>query len=694
MAMLKGSFNRLLASVQTAKGVGPATAAKLRARGIQTLEDVLFFLPTRYQDRRTVTPLAGLTAGEEAVVSGRITAGKVFGSPGRPKRFQLTLTDDSGRLTVTWFNARQAQARGMAEGQTLTLVGRVGEYQGQLTMNHPEVVPDPGDDASGVGRFVPVYRDIPGVSDRVFRRLVRTVVDHDLVRAESPLPRSVIADQSLLDLDQAFERVHFPGDETDIAPDGPPRRTLIFTELFLHQACLATARRNALQNAAPRVTGFDDIRREIAAGLPFELTGAQHRALDGLAADLALNRPMNRLLQGDVGSGKTVVAAVALIAAARAGVQGAMMAPTEILARQHYQAIKPLADSQRLTLALLTGSTPAPERKSILEALARGAIRLVVGTHSLIQQTVEFKRLGLAVVDEQHRFGVAQRASLGAKGEGVHALVMTATPIPRSLALTLYGDLDVSIIDEKPDGRQAVVTRLLPRSRLERAWQAIDNAAGQGLQSFVVLPAIDSGPDLASVEERYTGLKSALPKLNIGLIHGRLDRQEQVRVMAAFTTGELDVLVATTVIEVGVDVPRAALMIIEDAERFGLAQIHQLRGRVGRGDSPAACLLVSDAGGASRQRLKTLEETDDGFAIAEADLKLRGPGEFLGRRQTGMPDFRLANLVTDTGLLARARKAAFDLVKADPDLEKAEHRILADIVARRLKSLALPLVTG
>jgi len=678
--MLRGSFQRLLASIQTVKGIGPATARKLRARGLETLEDALFFLPLRYQDRRSLTPIGRLAPGGEAVVKGRIVSLKK-GLKGRHPA-HLVLADQSGRVTATWFGLSAAAFEGLAQGQELTLAGRVDTFQGRPVLVHPEMV-NPKDEAAELGRFVPVYRDIPGLSARSFRRLIRTILKGELGRLDSPLPAGLVEQEGLLDLAEAFRRVHFPQAEEEASLDGLPRRTLTFTELFLFQAGLALSRREHRDRRAPALETFDQVRRRVAAALPFNLTRAQERVLDELARDLAQARPMSRLLQGDVGSGKTIVAVVALLAAAGSGRQAALMAPTEILAEQHYRRLAPQAEAAGVSLGLLTGRLGARERRECLQGLAEGRIGLVVGTHALIQDKVSFERLALVVIDEQHRFGVMQRAALSNKGLNPHLLVMTATPIPRSLALTLFGDLDVSVLDEKPPGRRQVITRLLRPSRLDRAWRAIQGAVDRGLQAYVVLPAIEPGEGLVSAEERYAQLRAALPGLRFGLIHGRLDKEAQSQEMRRFAGGEVDVLVATTVVEVGLDVPRAALMIIENAERFGLAQIHQLRGRVGRGGSEAACLLISEASGPSRQRLKLLETTDDGFKIAEADLQFRGPGEFLGTSQTGWPDFRLANLMTDSRLLDRARRAAFGLIQGDPGLEAAEHAGLKEILNRR-----------
>ncbi len=682
--MLKGSFNRLLASIQTVKGVGPATAKKLRARQITTLEDALFFLPVRYQDRRDVTAIADLVPETEAVVSGRIVGVKRAGGR-RQQRLHLTVADETGRLTATWFHFNPAAGANLVQGAEVILAGRVDEYKGRACLLHPEIVP--ADDAAGLGRFVPIYRNIPGLSSKVFRRFVKSIIDDELGRLESPLPARLIEEEGLLELKEAFGRVHFPEDEEDVSPSGPPRRTLNFTELFLFQVCLAKARRERSERRAEPLTAFDEVRRQVTRALPFELTAAQRRVLDELGRDLTGSRPMNRLLQGDVGAGKTVLAAVALLAAGRSGLQAALMAPTELLAGQHYNNIKPWADEAGVRLGLLTGSVTGRKRREALHGLADGRLQVVIGTHALFQEAVAFARLGLVVVDEQHRFGVAQRAALGDKGLNPHRLVMTATPIPRSLALTLYGDLDVSVLDEKPPGRRQVITRLLPPQRIQRAWQAISGAVSQGLQAYVVLPTIEPGEGLASAEERFAELKrDILPDLKLALLHGRMDKDAQAAVMSEFVAGRIDVLVATTVVEVGLDAPKAAVMVIENAERFGLAQIHQLRGRVGRGGTTAACLLISAGDGRARQRLKMLEQSDDGFAIAETDLAFRGPGDFLGERQTGWPDFRLANLLTDSRLLLKARRAAFDLIEHDPELADPEHRVLKEIVHARLVS--------
>ncbi len=685
--VLKGSFNRLQASIQTIKGVGPVTAKNLRARQIETLEDCLFFLPVRYQDRRQITPIRDLEPGQEAVVAGRIVSLKK-GRPGRHP-LRVTIEDETGRLVGTWFHFHRGTLERLEGRGQVILVGRVDEFKGQATLVHPEMIASQ-DASAQLGRFVPIYRDVPGVSAQKIRSIIQTISRRQLDRLKSPLPRWVIDQHHLLDLNLAFRRVHFPENEIEASINGPPRQTLIFTELFLFQAGLALSRHARRLKPAPILEAFDQTRRQVTAGLPFSLTRSQERVLDELAADLTSGRPMNRLLQGDVGSGKTVLAAVALLAAALSGRQGAFMAPTEILAEQHLGRLGPLSQRAGVFLSLLTGSTSPSERRTLLADLAAGRPGLLIGTHALFQDRISFTDLGLVVIDEQHRFGVLQRAGLRGKGANPHVLVMTATPIPRSLCLTLYGDLDISILDEKPPGRQEVVTRVLSPQRVGRAWRAIKNAVAQGLQAYVVLPAIEASEGLSSAEERFAQLKEIMSGIRLGLLHGRLSKDDQVQTMARFAEGQIDVLVATTMVEVGLDVAKAAVMVIENAERFGLAQIHQLRGRVGRGGSPAACLLISEAAGQAAERLKLLEETEDGFKIAEADLNFRGPGELLGARQAGWPDFRLANLVTDARLLKEARQAAFELIRRDPDLNAPEHEVLNDLLTRRwLRRIAL-----
>ncbi len=679
--MLKGSFNNLLVSVETVKGIGPATAAKLRDRRIETVEDALLFLPSRYQDRSRVTPIRELLPGTEGLIRGRI--GKISkGRPGLRRMISLQIKDETGTLNATWFGL-PGMGR-FKEEQELILFGRVDEYRGGLSLVHPEVIADL-EDASHSGRFVPVYRAIPGFSSKQFRKIIGSILNGELGRLESPLSPDLIEEEGLLALDQAFRRVHFPETGDDAALSGKPRRSLIFTEMLLFQVGLALSRRERDRVKAVPIPGFRAVRERVEALLPFDLTSAQKRVLTELKEDLSRSRPMNRLLQGDVGSGKTVVAAVPLLATALAGRQAVLMAPTELLARQHLAELSSLASPLGLEVELLTGSLDRSRARECLAGLAEGRVRLAVGTQALIQEGVRFKDLGLAVIDEQHRFGVFQRSGLTAKGEGTHLLTMTATPIPRSLALSVYGDLDLSILDEKPPGRKTAITRILPPRRIGRAWQAVQGAVGQGLQAYVVLPAIEPGEGLVSVEERYADLRKRFPEFGIGLVHGRMDREEQAGVMERFASGSLDVLVSTTVVEVGLDVAKAAVMVVENAERFGLAQIHQLRGRIGRGGTKAACLLVSGDTGGGRDRLKVLESTDDGFLIAEEDLRLRGPGDLIGTRQAGWPEFRVADLIADPGLLSRARRAAFDLVARDPELKESQHRVLAEIVDQRLR---------
>ena len=672
--------------------MGPATAKNLRTRQIETLEDALFFLPVRYQDRRRIVPISQLQPGQEAVVAGRVARRKESPIPGR-RLMRMSVADNSGRIEATWFHFKPVVFSRYQPNEEILLFGRVEEYKGRPVFVHPEIIP-PEEAADQTGRFVPVYRDIPGVSPKKFRRVIKSIVETELGRLDSPLPDWLIQAEGLADLDEAFSRVHFPQSEEDASLDGRPRQSLTLTELFVFQAGLRLSRQRRLERRAEPMAAFDRARQEATARLPFSLTTAQERVLDELGRDLARPHPMSRLLQGDVGSGKTVLATVAMLAAALSGRQAALMAPTEILAEQHFGNLTPLAEALGLKVALLTGSLAPADHQARLDDLAAGKTQLAIGTHALIQDRVAFDRLGLVVIDEQHRFGVLQRAALGQKGDNPHLLYLTATPIPRSLSLAFYGDLDISVLDQKPPGLKPVVTRLLPPRRIERAWQAVERAVAQGWQAYVVLPAIEpkegSGLELATAQERFDHLQQALPHLRVGLLHGRMDKERQVETMRLFASGRVDVLVATTVVEVGLDVAGAAVMVIENAERFGLAQIHQLRGRVGRGGSEAACLLISDAEGDSLDRLRILEETDDGFRIAEADLKARGPGEVLGTQQAGWPDFRLANLMTDSRELVRAREAAEELIRRDPDLIQPEHQPLAEILSRRRIRSLLP----
>lgn len=671
-------------------GVGRRTAQRLARLGLATAGDLLWHLPRRYEDRSRWKRIAGLLAGETATVEAEVVEAEEVRTRSGRALVRATVADGTGRLEVVFFN-QPFRLQQLRPGRRLLLSGRVEEGYRGLRMDHPEVEFLEGDDDVPVhtARIVPVYPATEGMGQRFLRGLAWRVVGPLAERVPEILPPALRRALDLPDRATALRDIHFPPDEERLEA---ARRRLAFEEWFVMQIALARARgqKRELPGRAHRPDGPRLAR--FMASLPFELTPAQLRVIDEIRRDMESPRPMQRLVQGDVGSGKTVVAAWALVKAAESGAQGALMAPTEILAEQHARRLRELLRPAGVEVALLTGSQPAAERESVLAGLATGAIPVVVGTHALIQEQVRFADLGLVIIDEQHRFGVRQRALLQDKGRVPDLLVMTATPIPRSLALTLYGDLDLSVIDQLPPGRKPVRTVWLRERQRRRAYDLLAARVAAGEQGYVVCPLVDgSAEENGSGEEAAKAVKPwaeyiarRYPRLRVGILHGRLPGAEKERVMSLFEQGRLDVLVATTVVEVGVDVPNATVMIIEGADRFGLAQLHQLRGRVGRGAKEALCVLVADPRSEEgRHRLEAMCRTQSGFEIAEIDLRLRGPGDFFGTRQHGLPALRVADPVRDAGLLRQAREAARALLQRDPELRLPEHAALRQEVLNR-----------
>jgi ATP-dependent DNA helicase RecG len=659
-------------------------AAALARLGISTARQSLWYLPFRYDDFSDLRPLAELVPDEKQSARARIDSIRV--EPGfgrRPQRVIAQLSDDSGTAEAIWFGRRYVERR-LREGDEIVVSGKVTQRGWRPQFTSPEFSPA-GHESIHTGRVVPVYRLAAGVTQKRLRELLARILDFALPAVEDPLVPEERDGLPLLA--EALRAAHFPEEAGDVTP---ALDRLAFDELLALQLTLAQARAARDHLRAPALTVSDATRREIIAGLPFALTGDQAAAVDAIAADLAAERPMRRLLQGDVGSGKTAVAAVALATAVRAGWQAALMAPTEILARQHHSGLAPLLDTLGVRAEFLSGSLSAPRKRAIHDAIGGGMAEVIIGTHAVISQAVEFPRLALAIVDEQHRFGVGQRAAFQAKGAGgePHLLALTATPIPRTLALTVYGDLAISTIREMPPGRTPVRTEIRDRGAMPKIEAFLAAEAAEGRQAFVVVPLVTESEALqaASAEAELVRLREAQPGLSIGLVHGQQRADERDETMTRFAAGKIDVLVATTVIEVGIDVPNASVMVIEDAERFGLAQLHQLRGRVGRGTHRSFCILVSDAGDdLARRRLEVVRASHDGFAIAEADLELRGAGNLLGTRQSGLPPLRVASLFDPRHLrlAERARDLADRLVAADPDLagRPALARLQADFTA-------------
>jgi len=671
------------APVTVLSGVNRGYAEKLARLGVRTIRDLVYLFPRRYDDYRNLKPINRLEYGETATVIASVWDAGVRRTRGGMPLFTATLSDGSGMLQCTWFN-QPYLADKIKPRMQIVVSGQVEEFLGRLTFQSPDWEPLERE-LLHTARLVPVYPLTEGLSGRWLRRLMKRTVDYWAPRmvSEEFLPESVRASANLMDLSSALSHVHFPDDWSDLER---ARERLAFDELFLLQ--IGVLRQRQLWRSVPgRAFKLDlTVVERFIGTLPYPLTGAQKRALEQIIADLQSGLPMNRLLQGDVGSGKTVVAAAAILAVTAAGAQTALMAPTEILAEQHFATLVRLFSKlpNPPVVQLLTGSTP--DKEQVYARIASGAVDVVVGTHALIQPNVTFHDLAFLVIDEQHRFGVEQRAALRQKGQGnPHVLVMTATPIPRTLALTLYGDLDLSVIDELPPGRQKIETRWLFPTERERAYAFVRAQVEKGRQAFIICPLVEGSDKIeakAAVDEYERLQKEIFPNYRLGLLHGRMKSEEKDAVMGAFVRGELDVLVSTSVVEVGIDVPNATVMLVEGANRFGLAQLHQFRGRVGRGEHASYCLLLADStNAASDERLRAIESTDDGFVLAEKDLELRGPGEFFGTRQSGLPELRAAKLA-DVRLLELAREQALRLFESDPTLSAPENRPLAHRVAR------------
>jgi ATP-dependent DNA helicase RecG len=684
--------------VQYVKGVGTKLAQVLSKLNIYTLGDLLFHLPRRYEDRRQFRKIAHARPGDAVTVSGKlVTVDNV-------KVRNLTLTkayldDGSGVLELVWYNQPYMKdTLNKLRNSQIVAYGIIKESPYGLQMETPEWedLPDGADPDSllSVNRIVPIYPLTEGIRQKRMRQIIWNAVQYAHLAPEI-LPRSVRERLGLMPIQQAIAQIHFPDSEQAI---DPARQRLVFEEFFLMQLGVGMQRQRTRQERgiAMRIDA-DRLNEMLHRLVPFELTNAQKRVIGEIWSDMAQPHPMNRLLQGDVGSGKTIVAAAAILAAVDNQYQAAMMAPTEILAEQHYINLHRLFQPLGISVELLVGRLSNKQRQQARERIATGRGMVAVGTHALIQEGVEFARLGLAIVDEQHRFGVLQRAALRDKGVMPHVLVMTATPIPRTLTLTLYGELDVSIIDELPPGRKPVRTHWkTPEERL-KVYEGVRKLIQEGRQAYVICPLIDESDKLQvrAAEQMAEHLqKDVFPDLRVGLLHGRMKPAEKEAVMDAFRAGELQILVSTTVIEVGVDVPNAAAIVIEDADRFGLAQLHQLRGRVGRSEHQSYCVLIanpkSDDG---QRRMDIMTRTNNGFLIAEEDLRIRGPGEIYGTRQSGMPSFRVADLVKDMRLLEVARQEAFHLLEHDPDLSRPEHAALREAVERFRHRFAIAIVS-
>lgn len=682
-------IHKLTDNVKFINGVGPKRAEALYEIGIETAWDLLNYFPRRYLDRTNISRIKDLRLNESATVLGRVENfalvrnRKSYGS-----RFRLILADDTGYIHLVWFQGAQYYENAFEKGEALAVYGRVDFYGGEKQITHPEfdrLTGDEDEDFLHTGGIIPVYPTTEVLrrrwfDSRGFRRLLKPLMPLTDEIKET-LPAAVTGAHRLLDLSTAYRQVHFPLSHDSLVM---ARQRLKFEELFYLQLMMALRKKKL--NLETRGISYDkvgDATRELLQRLPFELTESQKTVIKEIRADMKSPHPMNRLLQGDVGSGKTVVALLAMLIAVENGYQTAFMAPTEILAEQHYFVIQEYLWGMNTTAVLIKGGQKKSERDKALAAVKEHHADIVIGTHAVFQDQVEFARLGLIVIDEQHRFGVLQRAEIRRKAleKNIHpdVLVMTATPIPRTLALAIYGDLDVSVISELPTGRRPIRTAVRTGDAREKVYEFVREQVRQGRQCYIVYPLIEESEklDLKAATDAYDSLsKEAFHDLRIGLLHGRMKSSEKQAIMDQFKNRKLDILVSTTVIEVGVNVPNATIMIVEHADRFGLTQLHQLRGRVGRGGDQSYCILMTEkefAGGDTERRLRIMEETTDGFRIAEEDLSMRGPGEFFGTKQSGLPELKLAHLIEDRDLMGKARQAAFDIVDDDPHLRKAEH---------------------
>jgi ATP-dependent DNA helicase RecG len=689
---------------ETLSGIGPKMAANLAERGFETVEDLLWLVPRRYDDVRDVQELSEVLAqppiGERVVLIGDIHSVR-FVRRGPRGWIDLRMKCEEGTLIVRWFNAKAGMCNRYEEGGRAVFAGKISERGGCCEMANPDVlalVSAGGEEKVLVEGVVPRYGAVPGVPASTLRKACQAAAKRAAGMLVEAVPARITSELSMTSLADAITSLHHPNEglskeQVRELNEGASEwhRRLAFEELFVLAVIVAKRRSLARSDHAKAYASLPPA--EVGAFVPFELTGAQKRVVSEIAADLERDAPMNRLLQGDVGSGKTAVAFTAAQQVIRGGAQAALMAPTTILAEQHLRSLEPWCKKAGIRLALLTASTPKGIRASTLSLLAAGEIDLLIGTHALIADSVGFRELGLVLIDEQHRFGVAQRSQLRAKGNDCspHLLVMTATPIPRTLALTAYGDLDVSVLDEMPPGRTPPRTQILLGAKgRAAAYRALKLRIDKGERAYVVCPMVEAseeelGRDYANATDMAQSLAAEFEGVNVALVHGRMGSEERDLAMAAFRSGEASVLVATTVIEVGVDVPEAIVIMIEDADHFGLAQLHQLRGRVGRGGGPSECVLLTSgrASEEGRERLDVLAETCDGFVIAEEDLRMRGPGELLGVRQAGMPRLRFGDLRAHGELLAMAKEFADVLVKEDPELEREEHRPLQALLEKK-----------
>lgn len=688
---------RLDTSIQYLKGVGPKLGDLFSRKGLKTIGDLFEFYPRAYEDQRAARNIASLKADDIVSIKAQVaTVHSINMGRSTRKMFDVVVRDSSGQIHCKYFRVPYKGYFERFKPYTdVRVVGKVTEYRGRLEFHHPDIR-DIEPDEEAQDALIPLYTEIEGLATAKIMKLIRQSFMQIEEWPEESLPKWILEKYSLKTRKEALKEIHFPDPHkaSEYAEfKSAAQRRIIFDEFFWLELYLASKKTGFQKEGAPQIKNKGEMLKALSQALPFEMTGAQKRVFAEIKADMERLHPMHRMVQGDVGSGKTLVSFMAALYAAESGYQSCMMAPTEILAEQHFKNAKKVLEPLGIRLALLVGKTKTSERKQILASLHAGEVDLIMGTHALIEDEVQFKNLGLVIIDEQHRFGVEQRGVLKNKGNSPHFLVMTATPIPRTLAMTVYGDLDVSIIDEMPAGRSPIQTRVAYESKRPQALQFMIEQLQKGRQAYIVYPLVEESEkiDLKDAVSEFEKLKEQFPQIKFGLLHGKMKPDEKEQVMNQFRHQEIQVLVSTTVIEVGVDVPNANIMIIEHAERFGLSQLHQLRGRVGRGEFKSFCILimgyaVSEEG---RQRTEMMEKTSDGFKIAEFDLEMRGPGEFMGTRQSGLSGFKLANLVRDMQILQQAREAAFEVLRKDPKLNFLENKGLREELLREHGPAAL-----
>lgn len=672
--------------VSLLKGIGEQREKKLLKLGISTIEDLLTHYPREYKDRSEIIKIADLPMDEPSTFLAQVKEEGQNSRHGRLVYTRMKVYDETGSVGVLWYN-QPYMKNSLKIGEWYLFSGKLQKKYGRKEILSPEVERI-GENFAG-GRIIPVYPASEGISQKMLRNLMEEALSQMSGGMREELPLWLRKEYHLAERNFAVENIHFPKTEQGFYD---ARRRLVFEELFILQTALFQLK-NTLEDGGEGIILKKKKALQEAEGLlPFALTNAQKKVLKEIEKDMTSGKIMNRLVQGDVGSGKTAVAMIAAYWAIKNGYQATIMAPTEVLANQHFESFKKVFEPAGIEVVLLTGSLKAKEKRETLEKVANGEAQMIVGTHAVIQKGVEYHKLGLAITDEQHRFGVRQRSTLAEKGENVHTLVMTATPIPRTLALILYGDLDISIIDELPPGRQKIDTSAVDSRYHQRIYTFIQKHVKAGRQAYVICPMIEESEKLEvqSVLHYTEELEKELPDCRVACVHGKMKAKEKQEIMDGFAAGEIDVLVSTTVIEVGINVPNATIMLIENAERFGLAQLHQLRGRVGRGSEKSYCILVSDTKTkVAKERMKTMTESEDGFIISEKDLKLRGPGEFFGIRQHGLPELKIADLYKDMAILKEAQSAAVDLLKKDRFLEAEEHHLLKEHIRGYLEGKTL-----